>query len=86
MTARIVQLTPSTPSALIKAQVQRERSRLEDNAGRNTHMSRRDTLINYADVLEQNAIYLAEMEEPDNQPVIDSLVGMTARIRRWLVD
>ena len=47
-------------------------------------MSRRDTLINYADVMELNTIYLADMENAKFVPVVESLINMTARIRRWL--
>lgn len=86
MTAKIVQLTPPTPAALIRAKIQRETAVLESRRGLNASMSRHDTLINYADVLEQNAVYLTELSDESLNPVIDSLLDITARIRHWLVE
>lgn len=86
MTARIIQLTPPTPSALIRAKIQRETAVLESRRGLNATMSVRDTLIDYAEVLEMNAVYLTDREDPVLQPVIESLIEMSARTRYWLVE
>lgn len=86
MTAKIVQLTPPTPSALIRAKIQRETAVLESRRGLNSTMSPTDALIMFADVLEQNAIYLTDREDPALQPVIESLIKMSAKIRYWLVE
>ncbi|MEW8051963.1 MAG: hypothetical protein ACH254_20950 [Candidatus Thiodiazotropha endolucinida] len=86
MTAKIVQLIPPTQSALIRAKIQRETAVLESRRGLNAPRSARDTLINYADVLEQNAAYLADMRNADLEPVVESLIDMVARIRFWLIE
>lgn len=64
MTAKIVQLTSPTPAALIRAKIQRETAVLESRRGLNATMSKREVLINYAEVLELNAVYLADREDP----------------------
>lgn len=83
MTAKIVQLIPPTQSALIRARIQREAAVLESKRGLYDPMTPTETLINYADVLEQNAAYLADMRNADLEPVVESLIDI-ARIRHWL--
>ncbi|MEW8131378.1 MAG: hypothetical protein AB2758_20180 [Candidatus Thiodiazotropha endolucinida] len=86
MTVKIIEFIPPTTSALIRAKIQRETALLESRRGLNAPMSTRETLIDYADVLELNAVYMAEMENPDLQPIIESDIDMAARIRYWLVE
>jgi hypothetical protein len=43
------------------------------------------TLENYFDVLEENTIYLAELEQENLQPVIESNIQMAVNIKRWLM-
>ncbi|MEW8401632.1 MAG: hypothetical protein AB2717_13070 [Candidatus Thiodiazotropha sp.] len=86
MTAKIVQLTPPTPEALIRAKIQRETALIKNRRGLHAPMSARDALINFADVLEQNAVFLEELNDVNVQPVIDSIVEITAKIRSWLIE
>ncbi|MEW8202709.1 MAG: hypothetical protein AB2697_21865 [Candidatus Thiodiazotropha endolucinida] len=86
MTAKIVQLTPPTPEAFIRAKIQRETAVFESKRGLYAPMSARETLINYAEVLQDNAVYLSELSDVRLDPVIDSIVDMTARIRYWLIE
>ena len=85
MTAKIIELIPQTPAALIKAKIQRETAILGNTRGLNAPMSARETLINYAEVLEQNAVYLEERNDPELEPVIVSNIDMAAKIRYWLI-
>ncbi|PUB82404.1 MAG: hypothetical protein DBP02_15240 [gamma proteobacterium symbiont of Ctena orbiculata] len=79
----IVKLT-TTPAAEVRLKIQREVTRLHKLSGLNAPMSTRETLIDYADVLELNAVYMAEMDNLDLQPIIESDIDMAARIRYWL--
>lgn len=86
MTAKIVQLIPSTPEAAIRTRIQREIIVLENRRGLHAPMSARTALIDYAEVLEENAVYLTELDNKNIKPVIDSMVEMAARIRYWLIE
>jgi hypothetical protein len=47
-------------------------------------MTPRAALLMFADVMEQNAGYLAELESYEVEPVAESLLDMVAKIRAWL--
>ncbi|MCG7985032.1 MAG: hypothetical protein JAY90_20060 [Candidatus Thiodiazotropha lotti] len=74
----------TTPAAEVRLKIQQEVARLQNISGLNAPMSAKDTLFDYADVLELNAVYLAGLENPALQPVIDSNIEMAAKIRYWL--
>ncbi|MEW8027816.1 MAG: hypothetical protein AB2806_08765 [Candidatus Thiodiazotropha sp.] len=38
----------------------------------------------FADVLELNVAYLADQQQPENAPVIESMIDIVARLRAWL--
>ncbi|MEW8156389.1 MAG: hypothetical protein AB2765_17595 [Candidatus Thiodiazotropha endolucinida] len=81
--SNIIEIT-TTPAARIRTKIQREIIRLDNTLGLHAPRSAQDTLINYADILELNAIYLAGKEDPALQPVVESLIDLVARIRYWL--
>lgn len=81
--SNIVEIT-TTPAALIRSRVLREVVKLENSLGLSAPQSARDTLIEHADIAELNAVYLAEREDPDLQPVIESHINLVAKIRFWL--
>ena len=74
----------TTPAAEVRLKIQQEVTRLQNISGLNAPMSAKDTLVNFADILELNAVYLAGLENPELQPVIDSHIEMAAKIRYWL--
>ncbi|MEW8060476.1 MAG: hypothetical protein AB2776_19445 [Candidatus Thiodiazotropha endolucinida] len=86
MTVKIIEFIPPTTSALIRVKIQRETALLESRRGLNEPMSPRETLLMFADALEDNAVYLSELGDTSLEPVIDSIVGMAARIRHWLIE
>lgn len=79
----IIEIT-TTPSSDVRLKIQREIARLSNIEGLMAPLSARDTLINYADVIEVNVIYLAEIGDPRLQPVIDSNIELAAKIRYWM--
>lgn len=74
----------TTPAALVRSKIQREIVKLENTLGLSAPRSARDTLVEHADIMELNAVYLAEREDPLLQPVIDSEIDLIAKIRFWL--
>jgi hypothetical protein len=71
----------TTPSADIKAKIKFQTTQI---LAVETPMTARDTLVNYTKVLEEEAIYLAELQQENLQPIIESKIKMIARINRWL--
>jgi hypothetical protein len=77
--SNVVEITKPAAEIRLKIQQQTEQARVVQSP-----MTPRDTLINYKKVLETEAIYLAELEQDNLQPIIDSKIKMIAGINRWL--
>lgn len=82
MSDNIIEFKPNSVRAMINAEVQR----LENNRGKNTPISAREALIHFADILEGNARYLDDhfIDKEAFWPVTESLIEVVANIRYWL--
>jgi D-hexose-6-phosphate mutarotase len=78
--SNVVNITASV-EAEIRSQIQQQ---IEEIRSVDSPKSVEETLHNYFDVLEENVIYLAELEQENLHPVIDSQIEMAANLKRWL--
>ncbi|MCG8004672.1 MAG: hypothetical protein JAY88_14630 [Candidatus Thiodiazotropha lotti] len=70
------------PSSAVDAQIQREKIRLINTKKRTR--TPEDTLRMFSEVAQLNIVYLNELQRPENEPVIESLIDFAARIQAWL--
>jgi hypothetical protein len=78
--SKVVEITKPAAEIRFKIQQQTKEIRKVESL-----RSVEKTLENYIDVLEENAIYLAELEQENLQPVIESNIQMAVNINRWLM-
>ncbi|MEW8383992.1 MAG: hypothetical protein AB2705_22300 [Candidatus Thiodiazotropha sp.] len=84
MTADIVRFVPKTFSSEIKSKIIEEITRLKEKNCQTAPKSSREAILGFADVMEADCIYLAEIDDPRLEPVIESKVSLIAKIRLWL--
>ena len=81
--SNVIEIT-ITPAAEIRSKITKEIETLQEDSRQRAPRSSRDTVLSFADVMEADCIYLAELNDPRNEPVIESKVSLIAKIRYWL--
>ncbi|MBV2138554.1 MAG: hypothetical protein KUF79_17240 [Candidatus Thiodiazotropha sp. (ex Ctena orbiculata)] len=72
------------PSSSISAKIHREKIRLINTRQRTK--TPEDTLLSFADRLQLDLIYLSDQERHENEPVIEDIIDIVARIHAWFDD
>lgn len=82
MTTKIILLSPSTPSQMVRHQILKDMNALDDVDETVTIENYRDNLLNFADVLEKNIVDMVRLNQPELKPFIQKQAMVIARLRR----
>lgn len=75
---------PLTASTEIRKRIKSEQKRLEIDEPNQEWRTGLEILVNFMEVAELNAVYLADLEINEVEPVIESLIDSTAKMKFWL--